>query len=359
MFFPPNPIIGQQWGNYTWDGVKWVCGSKNLSPGCSSPGWFNPISIAAVAPIDSDLWFNTSTNLLQVFASVGVSPPQWVGVSATVITGAQPHVPPITTSVPAVGQLWIDDGTAAPSTPGWLRCFEGSVWREICQPLPGLPVPTGNPPIAISMTVPASPPAGQLWLNPTGPTLSQFLNNAWVTIGTRPMRRVKIIQPPGAIETTATWSIGAVAGDWFHVAGMRGIDPVTNLQPDPTQGGQYPYSDPSYGLNRAELAFSNMLHVAASQGCDKWDCVRVIASVVNMQKYRPLINKVQGEIWGPGHYPPRRIITVAQLNGSDQETEPMWTGQPTPTVVTPAPGVVACPRGDIMEIEGYFFRPCC
>ena len=39
---------------------------------------------------------------------------------------------------------------------------------------------------------------------------------------------VKILSPAGAIAPTATWSVGARAGDFVFVAGMRGIDPKTN-----------------------------------------------------------------------------------------------------------------------------------
>ena len=32
---------------------------------------------------------------------------------------------------------------------------------------------------------------------------------------------VKTLAPPGAIKTTGTWSLGARAGDFVYVAGMR------------------------------------------------------------------------------------------------------------------------------------------
>ncbi len=37
---------------------------------------------------------------------------------------------------------------------------------------------------------------------------------------------VKILAPEGAIKPTGTWSVGARAGDFIFVAGMRGIDPL-------------------------------------------------------------------------------------------------------------------------------------
>ena len=42
------------------------------------------------------------------------------------------------------------------------------------------------------------------------------------------MADVRILSPKGAIEPTGTWSLGARAGDFVFVAGMRGIDPKTN-----------------------------------------------------------------------------------------------------------------------------------
>ena len=39
---------------------------------------------------------------------------------------------------------------------------------------------------------------------------------------------VTMLAPPGAIAPTGPWSVGARAGDFVFVAGMRGIDPKTN-----------------------------------------------------------------------------------------------------------------------------------
>ena len=45
---------------------------------------------------------------------------------------------------------------------------------------------------------------------------------------------VKTLNPPGAIKTEGTWSLGVRAGDFVFVAGMQGIDPATNtLVQDP------------------------------------------------------------------------------------------------------------------------------
>jgi len=42
------------------------------------------------------------------------------------------------------------------------------------------------------------------------------------------MSSVKTLTPPGAVTPTGTWNVGARAGDFVFVAGMRGIDPKTN-----------------------------------------------------------------------------------------------------------------------------------
>ncbi len=39
---------------------------------------------------------------------------------------------------------------------------------------------------------------------------------------------VNFLSPQGAIAPTGTWSVGARAGDFIFVAGMRGIDPASN-----------------------------------------------------------------------------------------------------------------------------------
>jgi hypothetical protein len=47
-----------------------------------------------------------------------------------------------------------------------------------------------------------------------------------------------------------------------------------------------------------------------------------------MTKLRPLVNKVQTELWGGGPYPPRTIVEVRRLN-----------------------------QNDIVEVEGTFLAP--
>ena len=127
--------------------------------------------------------------------------------------------------------------------------------------------------------------------------------------------RVKTLEPAGAIKTTGTWSLGARAGDFVYVAGMRGIDPATNTL---VQGEEA----------RIRQGFLNMKMIAESEGASLRDCVRIVVYVNDMARFRPLVNKVQEELWGKGPYPPRTIVEVHRLN-----------------------------QDDIFEVEGTFYAP--
>lgn len=126
---------------------------------------------------------------------------------------------------------------------------------------------------------------------------------------------VKTLAPAGAIKTTGTWSLGTRAGDFVYVAGMRGIDAATNTL---VQGDEA----------RIRQAFMNMKLIAESEGATLRDAVRLVVYVSDMYRYRPLVNKVQEELWGKGPYPPRTIVEVDRLN-----------------------------QDDICEVEGTFYAP--
>ena len=127
--------------------------------------------------------------------------------------------------------------------------------------------------------------------------------------------RVKTLAPEGAIKTTGTWALGTRAGDFVYVAGMRGIDPKTNTL---VQGEEA----------RVRQGFLNMQMIAESEGAILRDCVRIVVYVTDMFRFRPLVNKVQEELWGKGPYPPRTIVEVHRLN-----------------------------QDDIFEVEGTFYAP--
>ena len=126
---------------------------------------------------------------------------------------------------------------------------------------------------------------------------------------------VKILSPQGAIAPTGTWSLGARAGDFVFVAGMRGIEPSSNTLVAGEEA-------------RIRQAFANMKTIAASEGAQLTDCVRLTVYVTDMAALRPLVNKVQQELWAGGPYPPRTIVEVAKLN-----------------------------QDDIFEVEGTFYAP--
>jgi 2-iminobutanoate/2-iminopropanoate deaminase len=115
---------------------------------------------------------------------------------------------------------------------------------------------------------------------------------------------VKTLAPEGAIKPTGTWSLGTRAGDFVFIAGMRGIDAKTNLQ---VAGDEA----------RIRQAFLNMKLIAESEGATLRDAVRLVVYVTDMYRFRPLVNKVQEELWAAGPYPPRTIIEVHRLNGDD------------------------------------------
>ena len=115
---------------------------------------------------------------------------------------------------------------------------------------------------------------------------------------------VKLLSPAGAIRPTGPWTLGSRAGDFVFVAGMRGIDPATNAL---VVGDEA----------RIRQAFLNMQLIARSEGAALSDAVRLVVYVTDMARHRPLVNKIQEELWGGGPYPPRTIVEVARLNQDD------------------------------------------
>jgi enamine deaminase RidA (YjgF/YER057c/UK114 family) len=96
---------------------------------------------------------------------------------------------------------------------------------------------------------------------------------------------------------------------------MRGIDPATNALVAGEEA-------------RVLQAFKNMQFIAASEGAALRDAVRLVVYVTDMFRYRPIVNKIQEQLWGAGPYPPRTIVEVQRLN-----------------------------QDDIVEVEGTFYVP--
>ena len=126
---------------------------------------------------------------------------------------------------------------------------------------------------------------------------------------------IEFLAPHGAIKPTGPWSLGVRAGDFVFVAGMRGIDPATNKLVEGDEA-------------RIRQAFLNMKTIVAASGGSLRDAVRLVVYVTDMDRYRPLVNKIQEEFWGAPPYPPRTIVEVSRLN-----------------------------QDDVVEVEGTFFCP--
>jgi enamine deaminase RidA (YjgF/YER057c/UK114 family) len=95
---------------------------------------------------------------------------------------------------------------------------------------------------------------------------------------------VKTLAPAGAIKPTGPWSLGTRAGDFIYVAGMRGIDPGTDI---------LVHGDEA----RTRQAYINMKRVAESEGATLRDTVRLVVYVTDMLRLRSIVNKVQEELW--------------------------------------------------------------
>jgi enamine deaminase RidA (YjgF/YER057c/UK114 family) len=101
-----------------------------------------------------------------------------------------------------------------------------------------------------------------------------------------------------------TWSVGARAGDFVFVAGMQGVDPMTNkLVADPEA--------------RIRQAFMNIRLIAQSEGAGLQDCVRLTIYVSDLARFAPLVDKVQAELWGKPPYPPRTMFEARRLFDDD------------------------------------------
>jgi 2-iminobutanoate/2-iminopropanoate deaminase len=126
---------------------------------------------------------------------------------------------------------------------------------------------------------------------------------------------VKTLAPARAIKPTGPWSLGTRAGDFIYVAGMRGIDPGTDI---------LVHGDEA----RTRQAFINMKRIAEAEGATLRDTVRLVVYVTDMLRLRSIVNKVQEELWAGGPYPPRTIVEVHRLH-----------------------------QDDIVEVEGTFYAP--
>src|SRR5580704_11338740 len=119
-----------------------------------------------------------------------------------------------------------------------------------------------------------------------------------------PKTDIEVLSPPGTFKPTGPWSLGVRASDFVFVAGMRGIDPNTNMLVEGAEA-------------RVRQAFTNMKTIVQAAGGTLRDTVRLVVYVTDMNRHRPLVNRIQEEFWSGGPYPPRTIVEVHALNQGD------------------------------------------
>ena len=85
---------------------------------------------------------------------------------------------------------------------------------------------------------------------------------------------------------------------------MRGIDPKTNTLVEGDQA-------------RIRQGFLNMQLIAELEGAGLRDCVRIVVYVTDMFRFRPLVNKIQEELWGRD---PIRHVPLSRSGGSIRTT---------------------------------------
>ena len=106
---------------------------------------------------------------------------------------------------------------------------------------------------------------------------------------------VRIVVPNGAIAPTGTWSLGARAGDFVFIAGMRGINPANNRLVEGDEA-------------RIRCAFTNMRLIAESEGAGLSDCVRLTVFVTDMNRLRPSSTKFKRSFGPVRHTPHARLL---------------------------------------------------
>ncbi|KAF9873448.1 endoribonuclease L-PSP [Colletotrichum karsti] len=121
---------------------------------------------------------------------------------------------------------------------------------------------------------------------------------------------VQYINPSTSYDVTGPFSLLSIAGSTLYVAGVRGIHPSNN-------------SLAEVGYPRIRLAYENMAALARSAGSDLTSCVRLVVYVSDMYRYRPIVNRVQQELWGEMNstgevmFPPSTIVEMQRLNDDD------------------------------------------
>src|SRR5882672_1607545 len=280
-----------------------------------------PLALGNKPPTQTKAWFNTVANQLQVWKWQTQT---WEPVSPTVTVGNTPPSPAV------LGQLYVD---AQPKL--WVMV---DVWMELTAPVIGIAMlPANNAKLTASFHPPQHPSNGDLWFEPTRQDLSIWTGTGWKLIGTHVERNVRIAYPINTWNAGGNRTQAARAGDLLWIAGMRGIDPLTQKQvPGPGVGGSG-----DGGKGRIVQTYQNIKTIVESEGLTMFDCLNLFTFLTSAAYIGPTAQfQALPQFWGLGPYPLRTHCVLLQMSGSDTEVEFLGTG---------------APRGDIVEVTSVFF----
>jgi hypothetical protein len=356
---PLNPTPGTRYRNFTWDGRNWVCGPAQPQPpqpgppcGCSGGGpqlyqglrdgsppgelWNGPypIAVGSVSPSQVKVWFNTVTNTLLAWHYQTQS---WNPVASTVTVNTTVPLP-----TNPFGTLWLDATQKL-----WCSVDDNA---ELTEPIAGGPTVLNGATFTASIDPPQNPTSGNVWFEPQQQDLNVWNGFAWVHIGQKVYRDVRIGHPLGTWNAGGNRTQAVRAGDVLWVAGMRGIDPLTQQQvPGPgvngTTGTVPPNTASDGGLARFTQVYNNIMTVVQNEGLTLFDCFHLFSTSTWHGYTGPLqVAQTQPQFWGNGPYPGRTVSIIVAMGGSDPEVE--YPG---------LAGVPSAGRGDILEVQATFF----
>jgi enamine deaminase RidA (YjgF/YER057c/UK114 family) len=289
-----------------------------------------PLEVGQDAPTNIKVWFDTRSDVLLVWDYVGGG--SWVPAATSVVVGPTPPSPA------TLGQLYLD-----PQPKLWVHIDD---WRELTAPISGGPMPPNGSPFIASLTRPTRPATNTLWFEPRTQDLSVWSGVRWIRIGERVDRNVRIPNPIHTWNAGGNRSQAARAGELLYVAGMRGIDPVTQQQvpgpgPENTPGTVPPNTAPN-AQGRIVQIYQNIKTIVESEGLSLFDCLGIVTGITG-SAYIGASATYQAlpQFWGLGPYPPRTHEGWLFMSGSDQEREYAVPGWPA--------------RGDIVEVTGIFY----
>jgi enamine deaminase RidA (YjgF/YER057c/UK114 family) len=316
-----------------------------------------PLYVGSMPPTQVKVWFNTITNALLTWNYLTLS---WIAVAPTVIVAAAPPSG-------GVGTLWMDSQQKL-----WVKVDD---FRELTMPLPiNLISPNSAPPVALngaklttslaSITesgvggAPANPVNGDVWFEPLLQNLYIWSGFQWFQIGMAVQRNVRNGNYAGCWNAGGNRGQASAAGGLLYVAGIRGINPLTQAQlPGPGPQNQLGLVAPNTAANgnaRIDQIYQNIKTIVEAEGLTLFDCLGIDTYLAsNAYIGATAAEQALPQFWGAGPYPNRTHITMIQMSGSDQEQEfGPGTSPPLPAGQGNVAGWPA--RGDIVEVTSLF-----